>query len=1792
MPKNNRKSVSARDVRDDGDEAQYNLMDTIRIRTHKMLKSATHSIFKLTDEESLSNLNIWKSDLDLKWSDYYHAYEKQEAALVATGDEYRETITQEFISNHNSYLKAKMHAAALISDHSVARESSAFVSPSDDNRIRSDFKLPPIRITPFSGNSCNWIEFKATCNSVLTDRIPETQRLQYLKDALENEARQVVAYVLPGEGSYERAMHLLRNRYENTRTIVNSQLRIFYKIPCIERPNASAFRSILNTVNSLVAALNCCEVNTKTWDPIIIFHISMRFDRGTLSLWEEKMEGKREIPKLKVFLEFIEMRITVLETTEEFLSLERQEETPVRPVIKPHHNARFVSDQKRPSEKVRTFLTLKQSYQCVFCKKNHLPSRCSDIKNLSIKDCQSKIDNNNLCANCFYPHEVANCPFDPACKKCGKSHHTLLHPEGERMFLNLAESEACAKREANATDFNAVESDNEILSQISGQHFYHLSEAIEEETLLATAIVPTYHNGRSILAKLLIDQGSTANLITINACNLLNVRIARINAPMFGVGNTPVGKVVGLARVNIGSSYDKTYKLAIRAIVVRSIGDVKGFSKDHIAKWHHLHSLSSLADPSYYESHKIDLLLGGSAHADFISSGVVKGERHQPIAQQSKLGWIISGNTNVAKSCEILCRTTTFEQVDNRDNDLNRQLKEFWELEEVAHKRFTTPDEELAEKVFKESVRRADDGKFIVDLPFKMNPIDYIGESFPLAMRCYKSLQKRLDKNPELKTQYDGCFEEYLTLGHMELVDSQTGVKCFLPHHAVIKPSSSSTKVRAVLNASAKTSTGFSLNDCLCVGPVIQPELFDLLISWRKFEFAISGDIEKMYRMMYVNANHANYQCILWQRPGSNEIAAYRLLTVTFGTSSAPFQATRGVYEIGERIKESNPQLSDMIQTSFYVDDFLKSFSTIESAKAARLLITETLDEFGFKLRKWKSNDVRILENVDDANCEASMDFDSTFKTLGIAWQSNSDMFVFKSLDKHEAKIWTKRSILSVIAKIFDPLGWLAPTIVRAKILLQEIWRLPNGSTWDSALPEYITKQWLLIFSDLTSPVPIEVPRWLKMSGRNEKLEIHAFCDASNLAYACCVYLRVIRDDHLTFCNLIAAKTKVAPVKTTTIPRLELCGATLLAKLVTRCIRAMSLDDCQIFAWCDSKIVLAWIATHPSKWVTFVANRVSEIQQSVDAGLWRHIATKQNPADIASRGSSVQELKKSTLWWHGPSFLSSSSAPSPNQNVKLPIDSAPEKRKCVKIHQITAPKENRVLSWFSEYDKLLRFTCRVIRWLNKTRKHSVSTIPIDAKEIENAEKRWIKLVQREHFGHEMGRLVSKSGLPKTSSLFALNPFVDDEGFLRMNGRVKNADLLQQKTSIILPANSCLVTLIIGEAHEQTALHGGVQLTLRALRERFWILHARNQVKKLVGKCVLCFRRKTKLLTQQMAELPSFRTQQAKPFTFVGCDYAGYFEIKTSERKNAPTTKAYIALFICLTTKALHLELVCDLSTAEFIMALENFIARRGIPNVLYTDNATNFIGAEREINVLHDQMLSQENEVTRMLAHNRITFRHTPARASHMAGIWERSVGLVKYHLKRVMTNTKMTARKFDYVLKQIECCLNSRPLWAITPNSDDIEVITPSHFFNFQAINTLPRPDLTHIQMNRLSQYQYLYRLYTDFWKGWSKEYLDQLQPRSKWGNKQPNACVGQIVVISEENIPPSRWPIGKITAVYPARDGLIRTVDVLCKGSTLKRPIHRLGMLPIIDNETLNDSRREQFNGGEHVGDFSSLQ
>lgn len=386
--------------------------------------------------------------------------------------------------------------------------------------------------------------------------------------------------------------------------------------------------------------------------------------------------------------------------------------------------------------------------------------------------------------------------------------------------------------------------------------------------------------------------------------------------------------------------------------------------------------------------------------------------------------------------------------------DLSQSLQRFWEDEEIPKNRMLTTDEKRAEEIYASSTKRCDDGRYMVRLPFKGQ--QDLGETFSIAKRRLNSLNKRLNSNPEFRIKYNACIQEYIDLGHMDAVNDIIQIKYFLPHHAVVKEASSTTKIRPVFDASCKTSNGKSLNSELLIGPTIQPDLFSLMIGWRKNKYAITGDIEKMYRQIWVHPDDAKYQGLLWQSddtpPGNtppDKTKSYYLKTVTFGVASAPFLAIRTLYQISIELEIDMPILSEKIRNNFYVDDYFDSTETIDEAKETIRTMTSKLAEYGFPLRKWKSNNDACLQDLHEN--EKDISTCSLFKTLGIQWDPNSDSFVFLPTEMSNNKEWTKRKILSDICKLFDPLGWLQPCSILAKIFMQKLWLLQLG--WDEQIP-------------------------------------------------------------------------------------------------------------------------------------------------------------------------------------------------------------------------------------------------------------------------------------------------------------------------------------------------------------------------------------------------------------------------------------------------------------------------------------------------------------------------------------------------------------------------------------------------------------------------------------------------------------------------------------------------------------------------------------------------------------------
>nr|XP_029729633.1 uncharacterized protein LOC109398938 [Aedes albopictus] len=673
--------------------------------------------------------------------------------------------------------------------------------------------------------------------------------------------------------------------------------------------------------------------------------------------------------------------------------------------------------------------------------------------------------------------------------------------------------------------------------------------------------------------------------------------------PIFGVGEAQI-RAVGSVSTEARSRLEK-FAVPLDCLVLRNITTNLPAVTIPKSNWSIPEGIN-LADPDYNVSRKIDLIIGAEHFYTFLKGGRINLGELSPTLVESVFGWLVSGKSSYAPIIHPpLCHISTLESLD-------RNIEKFWQVEEVDTK-VLSPTEQYCEEFYKRTVSRDPSGRYVVQYPKKEDFSRMIGDSYPTALRRLEGLERKLDKNEPLKERYQAFMAEFINLGHMRAIPPEEKLPpatCFLPHHPVVKESSSTTKVRGVFDASAKTSSGYSLNDALMVGPVLQDELYLIVLRFRRYRIVLLADIEKMYRMVRMHPDDQPLQCVLFRFCKDDPITKYALTTLADDEGS------------------SFPLAAEALKQDFYMDDFIRGENTIDRAVHLRQEMTELLNRGGFRLRKWCSNFQEVLEGVPEEDLATqsnrTFDPDETIKTLGLSWEPSSDQFRFDiNVGMKDGPI-TKRKILSEISRLYDPLGLIAPIVVRAKIMMQQLWML--SLEWDEEVPVEIQSKWTAFVTELPALSNFRLDRYAFEEG---DVQLHCFADASDVAYGACVYVRTIGVNGNVKVELLTSKSRVAPLKKRSIPRLELCAAQIAAHLTSKVRTALGIDAVSVWYWSDSMVVLYWLRFPPQAWKTFVSNRVSDIQILTHGSKWRHVSGMENPADLVSRGMAVEQFTSS-----------------------------------------------------------------------------------------------------------------------------------------------------------------------------------------------------------------------------------------------------------------------------------------------------------------------------------------------------------------------------------------------------------------------------------------------------------------------------------------------------------------------------------------------------------------------------------
>jgi hypothetical protein len=1195
-----------------------------------------------------------------------------------------------------------------------------------------------------------------------------------------------------------------------------------------------------------------------------------------------------------------------------------------------------------------------------------------------------------------------------------------------------------------------------------------------------------------------------------------------------------------IATLNISSALNPEKQLSVRAIVVPQVTcDLPVHPVKYKTSWTHLSGLA-FADPEFGRPGKIDLLLGVEVYADIMLQGRRSGSFESPTAFETSFGWVLSGRTESAVSSQV-CVTSHVSTTTN-DDDI---LRKFWEIEEqTAGEAPLTVEEQEVMKHFAKNHYQTEDGRFVVSLP-KRSGIESFGESRSQAVRRFMYLERSLHRKNQHE-QFNAVMQEYIDLGHAESIPCEE-LECpetdifHLPLHVVHKESSTTTKVRAVFDASAKSASGVSLNDRLLVGPTVHPLLVDVLLRFRFKRVALITDVSKMYRAIELVKSDRDWHRFVWRASPSETLKDYRMKRVTFGVSASSFIANMCVKQNAINLTQEFPLAAKAVETSFYVDDGLTGADDVETAIQLQKQLQDLFSRGGFLLHKWNSSEPVVIQHIESELCDVQdtlsiSDVKESTKTLGLQWKTDTDQFHVTISQSPPISNITKRSLISDISRLFDVLGWFAPAVIKVKILFQKLWE--QKIHWDDPAPANVQEVWKRWREELHQLIKKPIPRcYFPKETEVAFKELHGFSDASEDAYAAVVYLRMIDTQGNIHVSTVSSKTKVSPIKRLTIPRLELCGALLLSRLLDHIRKVFEMSTSEVHAWTDSTIVLSWLHGSPKRFKTFVGNRVATIIELIPPNCWKHVTGVENPADCASRGLYPSELIDHLLWWNGPTWLKAQSSEWPTQpSLNDSISQASEEVIC---HLTTTSVRTSCVvcvKKYSSFEHLKRVVAWIIRYVNNCRPKKFQcngTDYLTMPELTTAENHLISVIQSDHFSTEMNIISSGQCLPRGNCLLPLSPFIDSNGLLRVGGRQKQSKLHYSRMHpIILHGNHPLTKLFISSEHKRL-LHAGATLMISTITRTFHVIRIRQVVRSITRQCIICRRQSLKPNTQILGQLPIERLTPGSIFDKTGLDYAGPIYVKYGHVRKPVIVKTYVCVFVSLTVKAVHLELVSDLTSESFIGCLRRFISRRGYPELLWSDHGTNFVGANREIKELIEFLneLNTQKHIAEFCTTQHIDWKFIPEHAPHFGGLWEAAVKSFKTHLKRVVGNVKLTYEEMYTVLTQIEACLNSRPLVPVnTPDDDGIEVLTPGHFLIGKPLMSLPDPASSYQAVSLLRRWHLCQNLVRHFWHRWSSEYITTLQRHSKWFHPKRNFSVGDIVVVKEDGIVPTLWPLAKV--------------------------------------------------------------
>ena len=1180
-------------------------------------------------------------------------------------------------------------------------------TPNDDgDPIKGLTRLP---IPKFKGDKRLFEAWYAGFHQIVGrhKKVPSEQKLLRLYSCLEGEALHTVQNLGYSAAAYDVAIARLVRKYGGQRRELTMRLEELDKFRGVREGNANDLERFAELLDTLIVKL--CDAGQEGELGAGSLYVSLlrKLNEQLIVkyqdwLRERQLEGN--VRNLHTFVnDEAESWMVALETVKGL----GQQKAKALPAGRTLAVTQVSFKKKNVLEK------------CKLCSNEHGLWQCSKFKALPVEKRWDKARELRVCFCCLSSsHRSTTCRRSRCCSidGCRSNHHRLLHNGVQKTAPTRVsvDHNIVAVSNAEAVNGDSSTSSRNVMEGEPGLGTFVTALSKSAEYLpLRTVPVILKNGNKSVRINALMDDGSTRSYINEDVAECLGLEGEPVSLCVRLLNDTTANLRSRSVQVNLESCDGHMRKTITAQTTKRVTGNMRAINWALEKKrWPHLNGINF---PSLGRRPIIDMLIGLDLSDLHCSLKEVKGNPGEPIARLTPLGWTSIGPFHGNSGSEVNHMSFFVSE----ESQLDSLIKQMWDIEEHQSCALICPQDKEAEQTVLATLKQTSDG-YMVGLPWK-SVAPSLENNYSMALTRLENTERKLAKQREIATAYQGVIDSYKQKGYItevQIENQPAGQVWYLPHFPVVRLDKSTSKVRPVFDASAKFK-GLSLNDVLHQGPKLQNDLVDVLVRFRRSPIALVCDITEMYLQIHLQPADRSVHRFLW-RDMNREMPpkVYEFTRVVFGVNASPYLAQSVAQHNAKMHCSEFPRAAETVCKSTYMDDSLDSVETVEEAIKLHHDLTTLWKRAGMTPKKWLSNSEEVLKVIPKDYCVSNLDLEAqvipVIKTLGISWESNSDTFTFVVHPPPYDFHLTKRSFLSRTSTLFDPLGLVSPFTVRARMMLQAMWTA--GLAWDEKLPAELVKRASTWFRELPDLSQVKIPRSLKEPGHVTDSQLHIFTDASLEAYGAVAYLRHEYQSGNVTVRFVMSKAKVTPLKSISVPRLELMAAIVGLRIAETVGQTLGLPKEKWIFWSDSLDVLYWVRGHSRQFKPFVSNRVGEIQSKVDPAQWRYTPTKVNPADKLSRGMTADSLVREQTWWNGPEYLSQPEEMWPTKSLPgARSDDIERKQKYRATFLVSTEKEICLPELklkgtrldperFSDWFKFLRVLAYVVRFIQNSSK--------------------------------------------------------------------------------------------------------------------------------------------------------------------------------------------------------------------------------------------------------------------------------------------------------------------------------------------------------------------------------------------------------------------------------------------------------------------------------------------------------